>query len=249
MPSVLSDDRAAWAPRAPAVMQDAPARRPRIAPLPFLVVLGGLVLMAIQLGAVCGSREAGFRANIVADLRNLVTAQEGLQADSGRFGTVDSLIAWGRYRTSASVHLEQLGASDTSYAVRGRHESLGDIDCTVSVALDGSPDGEPQCTRFAQETAHDRRAILYGALLLVAIALSARGAFVHRGWGTAGQALLVLTLALAHPFWDSLQGTTRMSCRLGTADPIALGLAAFAVVYLFLRSRTGAAREARALGG
>lgn len=247
MPSVLDDGRAAPALGAQAVTREDRARRPMAAYLPFLVVLGGLALMAIQLGAVCGSREAGFRANIVADLRNLVTAQEAFRADSGRFGLVDSLISWGRYRTSALVRLEQVSASDASYAVRGRHESLGDIDCVVSVGVDGSPDGEPRCARFAQETSHDRRAILYGALLLLAVVIAARGALGRRG-STAPAALLLVTLAVAHPFWDSLRGTTRMSCRLGTADPIAIGLVVLAVVYLVVQSRVGAARESESRG-
>ncbi len=90
-----------------------------------------------------------YAAQLRADLRNLVTAEESFFADSIRY--TSALRSLG-YRPSAGVTVTILGATDTSWSATATHVNLPGYVCGIFVGsatapIAGQNEGEPVCVR------------------------------------------------------------------------------------------------------
>lgn len=216
----------------------------RALPAAFTALAIAVILLPVtgRPACACSMKHTSYRAAMMSDLRNLVSAQEAFLVESGRYGAVDELIAMGEYRFSAAVQLGESSVRDSSYTVHVRHSELPDMPCTVSVGADAPRDGEPVCGLFPNERAHIRNAIIYLALLVVVLALRLRYAVVGKHRFFSWRVLLLPPLAIVHPFWDVISARVIDHCHLGDFDVLWMGFAAATAGYLYLGP--GSARPA-----
>lgn len=210
-----------------------PPLRALVPVLTAAVIALALLPIASRPACACTIKHTAYRAAMRSDLRNLVTAQESFRSDSGRFTTVAELIATGHYLLSAGVHLDESSVSDTAYTVRVRHEaSDAEVTCSISVGMSGPNQGEPVCGRFPRERAHVRNGIIFLAVLAIALALRAGAAAAGQVRFFSRRLLLLPALAIAHPFWNVIDGRVIDHCFLTSWDFAWIGIAAAAAIYL-----------------
>lgn len=187
------------------------------------------------------NKEKFYVANMKADLRNLVTAQEYFFADSGRYAASMEELTPDRYMLSTGVALVSLTARADGFGARMSYPSGTLRECWMDFGPlpDGSKnefDGEPQCTPVPIDEGRVLLAGVYAALLLIALGVR---------WSRAGDTLppvsvpfvvLVILLAAVHPFWTGYR-TESSSC-LGTIgfEWLSVWIAAFFVLRTALRS-------------
>ena len=211
-----------------------PILRTLLPVLTALALAAGLVPLTARPACACTIKHTAYRAAMKSDLRNLVTAQEMFFADSGRYAAVPDLVAMGLFRFSPSVRVAESSVSDSAYTVRSRHEDLAaETTCTVSVGNGAEPDGEPVCSQFPRERAHIRNGIIFFVLLTIALALRVGAAATGHVRFLSWRLLLLPLLAIAHPFWNVIEGRVIDHCDLVSLDILWLGLAAATAGYLF----------------
>ncbi len=200
--------------------------RPPLALVALTLLL--LVAEAVTLGALCGRGEEIHRAALRSDLRNLVTAQEAFREDSGRYATVETLIALGRFRLGTGSVPDSIRSRDDAYMVRLRSREREEVKCFVAVGEGAASEVDPVCTRFGSEVTHTRHAVVYFALLALALGILVRNAATGRMPFAVWHAVVLAVLSVAHPYWDVLRPHMMASCSLGDADYLSILLAGIA---------------------
>jgi len=200
--------------------------------LTVVVLALALVPVTARSACACSIKHPAYRVAMQSDLRNLLSAQEGVLSDSGRYLEIDRLVAMGRFRFSTSVHLVESRVSGRAFSARVRHDQLAaDVTCSVAVD-DGTPSSaEPSCSRFPRERAHVRNGIIFLAVLAIALVLRAGAAAARQVRFFSGRLLLLPALAIAHPFWDVIDGRVIDHCFLTSWDFAWIGIAAAAAIY------------------
>lgn len=122
----------------------------------FAALVGLLTLLAFIIDpSPHAPKEKAYVATMKADLRNLVTAQEGFFAESLRYAAALDSTA---YQTSPGVSVFIQLRGDSAWSATATHVYVVGGSCRISVSFDGQPtateanDGEPVC-----EPAQQRR--------------------------------------------------------------------------------------------
>ena len=110
----------------------------------FVVVLGGGILAAIAIPKFANTIERAYTAQMKADLRNLVTAQEAyFTANKSTYAaTIPAMAAV--YRPSQGVTVELGAVSNTGWTATATHESTVKT-CTITIGGTASNQGMPIC--------------------------------------------------------------------------------------------------------
>jgi hypothetical protein len=152
---------------------------------------------------------------MMAELRNLVTAQEAFFADSLRYASREELAATNLWTVVPDIQLISLTRSDSTWRARVQHVDVAGMQCWIAagnVSAD-EVDGEPQCDPFPRgpiDRLHYQTLALYALFYLAALAVR----FKRAGHGLPPLRprtyLGFILLAIVHPFWIPVR--TSRSC-------------------------------------
>lgn len=179
-------------------------------------------------------------ANMKADLRNLVTAQESFFEDSSRYAASIEELTRDRYMFSTGVALVSLSARAGGFSARVRHSEVSGRECWMDFGPlpDGTTnehDGEPVCTLPPIDEGRVYLAGAYALLLLYALGMRlARGGITLPPVGVRVVVGFVL-LAAVHPFWTGYR-TESYSC-LQTIGPEWLSVVLAGIIALWMTTR------------
>lgn len=186
----------------------------------------GVVLLAACVGVAgvaltpraacaCTTKQKTYGTQMKAELRNLVTAQEGFFSDSLRYASREELAATNRWNVLPAIQLISLTHSDSTWRARVQHRDVAGMQCWIAagnVSAD-EVDGEPQCDPFPRgpiASLHYQTLALYALFYLAALAIR----FTRAGHGLPPirpQTYLgFFLLATVHPFWIPMR--TSRSC-------------------------------------
>jgi hypothetical protein len=127
------------------------------------MLVGLLVLYVVFVPPVCAcvNKTPGYVAQTKADLRNLVTAQEGFYVDSARYARSYAELDSAYLLTSPGTTVRIDAVSDSGFLASGAHAQVPELRCQLafgSYANGALPDGEPVCTPSYQRPWYRRRA-------------------------------------------------------------------------------------------
>jgi hypothetical protein len=168
------------------------------------ILTGVFLLMNAEAGLACTMKEPAYRASMMSDLRNLVTAQSAYAAEHENRYAPDRAALGDSYRTSSGVTVTaELTA--TGWKALATHMSTSNT-CTIEVhaAAPGDKSVNPVCAKTGREGL-DMTTTSRAVLLAIAFGLVGLGMVrFFRGRGAVIQAILVIvgiTLAIAtfHP--------------------------------------------------
>jgi len=131
-------------------------RAPRLTPGAITLQVAGSALLLALFLAIVGAfaphshdRTKAYRAMMKSDLRNLVTHQDAVHADSGRYTTAPDTMF---YRVSSGVTITVVSASADGFHATAVHERLPGWLCEIAVgaapgtgAGDSAPMPTPEC--------------------------------------------------------------------------------------------------------
>lgn len=193
----------------------------------------------------CSGKQKSYIADVKADLRNLVTAQEQFFADSGRYAASEEELPPLRIHFYSEVEFASLSAWGNGFSARVRHPSGGLPDCRITVGPlpNGDVnlnDGEPQCDPMPIPPVNTDRlymAATYALLLLVAIAVRVYRAGASLPPLGTGIIITFTTVGTLHPFWTGYR-IEPSGCTIGASlESISISIAAVLALWMVVRRR------------
>jgi prepilin-type N-terminal cleavage/methylation domain-containing protein len=112
-----------------------------------VVIIG--ILAAIAIPKFSSVKQKGYRAQAIAELQSLKTAEETFFTDSNRYGQISELVA---YSHTSSVGSPTLTPSTSYWVATVTHPQIPGMTCGISVATPnpinaGAGEGEPRCDK------------------------------------------------------------------------------------------------------
>ena len=112
-----------------------------------VVIIG--ILAAIAIPKFSSVKQKGYRAQAIAELQSLKTAEETFFTDSNRYGQISELLA---YSHTSSVGSPTLTPSTSYWLATVTHPQIPGMTCGISVATPnpinaGAGEGEPRCDK------------------------------------------------------------------------------------------------------
>jgi type IV pilus assembly protein PilA len=112
-----------------------------------VVIIG--ILAAIAIPKFSSVKQKGYRAQAIAELQSLKTAEETFFTDSNRYGQISELVA---YSHTSSVGSPTLTPSTSYWIATVTHPQIPGMTCGISVATPnpinaGAGEGEPRCDK------------------------------------------------------------------------------------------------------
>ena len=112
-----------------------------------VVIIG--ILAAIAIPKFSSVKQKGYRAQAIAELQSLKTAEETFFTDSNRYGAITELVA---YSHTSSVGSPSLTPSTSYWLATVTHPQILGMTCGISVATQnpvsaGAGEGEPRCDK------------------------------------------------------------------------------------------------------
>ena len=112
-----------------------------------VVIIG--ILAAIAIPKFSSVKQKGYRAQAIAELQSLKTAEETFFTDSNRYGQISELLA---YSHTSSVGSPTLTPSTSYWLATVTHPQIPNMTCGISVATpnpinSGAGEGEPRCDK------------------------------------------------------------------------------------------------------
>jgi type IV pilus assembly protein PilA len=112
-----------------------------------VVIIG--ILAAIAIPKFSSVKQKGYRAQAIAELQSLKTAEETFFTDSNRYGQISELVA---YSHTSSVGSPTLTPSTSYWLATVTHPQIPGMTCGISVATpnpvnSGAGEGEPRCDK------------------------------------------------------------------------------------------------------
>jgi hypothetical protein len=193
----------------------------------------------------CSGKRKSYIADVKADLRNLVTAQEQFFADSGRYAASEEELPPLRIHFFSEVEFASLTAWGNGFGARVRHPSGGLPDCWITVGPlpDGDVnlnDGEPQCDPMPIPPVNTDRlymAATYALLLLVAMAVRVYRAGASLPPMGTGIIITFMIFGALHPFWTGYR-IEPSGCTIGASlESISISIAAVLALWMVVRRK------------
>lgn len=195
-----------------------------------LGVLGLGLALAPERACACSTVESAYRTSLRSALHDISAGQRAAVATTGRLLSQTELLQSPALRLSPTVRVTSWEREDDGLRIRVGAAQGTDTECSIALGPDGAARRDTWCTPYPQDTRHTVLAVLYFALL--ALAIHGRYTRAGRGLPPASPRTLVtgVVLGVVHPFWDPLRSTE--GCRLDQAFYIpALLLVAGAALY------------------
>ncbi len=193
----------------------------------------------------CSGKQKSKIAEMKADLRNLVTAQEQFFTDSGRYAASQAELTPTRYQSYAGLQFASFAAWGNGFSARVRYPSGAPTECWITVGPlpDGGVnlyDGEPQCDPPPTPPVDINRiymAATYALLLLFAIAVRFYRAGASLPPVGIGIILAFVILGGLHPFWTGYR-TEGSGCTIGASlESISISIAAVLALWMVVRRK------------